>query len=298
MCWKAALGGYRWQHEVGRQPFMTGGVSASTECADINNDGHLDLLTGEIVHPDVGPAADRAALLVNTGAPDVVFDRRAAESVGLGRPFLDQGRDEGVMNSTVLDFDNDGWVDVYWSSSAYPINEGLLYHQDAPLQFSQVEFEDAFRHYHSHGVQPVDLDRDGDLDLVVGALAAYCGPDWFDIPCWDPPTTRIYENLIGNRQNWIQLTLEGGPMTNRAAIGARVEVTAGGVTQTQEIDGGHGRYTTQRDMTLHFGLGAECEAEVVVRWPDRALTEQRFAVGAGYGYRVRQGDPPETIRDR
>ena len=296
--WKAALGGYRWQHQFGREPFMTGGVSASTECADLNNDGHLDLLTGEIVHPDVGPAADRAALLVNTGAPDVTFERRTSESVGLGRPFLEQGRDEGVMNSTVLDFDNDGWLDVYWSNSAYPINEGLLYHQDAPLQFSRVDFDDAFRHYHSHGVQPVDLDRDGDLDLVVGALAAYCGPEWFDVPCWDPPTTRIYENVVGNRQNWVQLTLEGGPMTNRAAIGARVSVTANGFTQTQEIDGGHGRYTTQRDQTLHFGLGAACEAEVTIRWPDQALTTQRFTLGAGYGYRVLQGEAPVAIRGR
>ena len=71
-------------------------------------------------------------------------------------------------------------------------------------------------------------------------------------PCWDPPTTRIYENLVGNNQNWIQLSLEGAPGTNRAAIGARVSVTAGGVTQTQEIGGGRGRYSTQADMTLHF----------------------------------------------
>jgi hypothetical protein len=293
--WKAALGGYRWDHNYGREPFMTGGVSASTECADINNDGHLDLLTGEIVHPDIGPAADQATLLVNTGETNVTFERQDHNAIGLGRPFLVVGKDEGVMNNTVLDFDNDGWPDIYWSNSAYPVNEGLLYHQDAPLEFSQVSFADGFRHFHSHGVQPVDLDRDGDLDLVVGALDAYCGPEWGGNPCWEPPTVRVYENVIGNQQNWIQLSLEGGPGTNRAAIGARVEVTSNGVTQTQEIDGGHGRYTTQRDMTLHFGLGAACQAEVTIRWPNLALGEQTFTVGAGYRYIVMENQDPTAV---
>ncbi len=291
--WKAALGGYRWQHQFGRELFMLGGVSASTECADVDNDGHLDLLTGEIVHPDVGPAADRAALLRNSGEPDVRFERLNNEEVGLERPFLAQGRDEGVMNNTVFDFDNDGWPDVYWSNSAYPINEGLLYRQVSPLAFERVDVADAFRHNHSHGVQAVDLDRDGDLDLVVGALDSYCGPQWFGTECWDPPTTRIYENVVGNRQNWLQVRLEGGARTNRAAIGARVQVTTpDGVTRTQEVDGGHGRYTTQRDLTLHFGLADACEAEVTIRWPDQTLTTETHTLAAGYRYDVVQGQAP------
>ncbi|MEC9071192.1 MAG: VCBS repeat-containing protein, partial [Myxococcota bacterium] len=97
--WWNALGGYRWDHAYSREPFMLGGVSASAECADINNDGHMDLLTGEIVHPDIGPAADQATLLVNTGELDVRFERQDHNAIGLGRPFLGQGRDEGVMNN-------------------------------------------------------------------------------------------------------------------------------------------------------------------------------------------------------
>ena len=295
--WKAALGGYRWDHAYSREPFMTGGVSASTECADVNNDGHMDLLTGEIVHPDVGPAADQASLLVNTGEDNIRFVRQDHDAIGLGRPFLAAGRDEGVMNNTVFDFDNDGWQDIYWSASGYPLNEGLLYRQDAPLSFTQVLFEDAFRHYHSHGVQAVDLDRDGDLDLVVAYLDSYCGPDWGGNPCIDPPLTRIYENLVGNLQNWVQLKLVGGPGTNRAAIGARVQVTTpDGVVRTQEVDGGHGRYTTQRDLVLHFGLAEHCEAEVSVRWPDLGLTTETFTLPAGYLYEVRQGTAPAPIQ--
>ena len=39
-----------------------------------------------------------------------------------------------------------------------------------------------------------------------------------------------------------------------------VEVSAGGVTQTQEVGGGHGHYGIQNDRILHFGLGEACEA--------------------------------------
>ncbi len=73
-------------------------------------------------------------------------------------------------------------------------------------------------------------------------------------------------------------------------------MTANGVTQTQEVDGGHGRYTTQGDLTLHFGLGAACEAEVTIRWPDQSLTEQSFTVGAGYRYTVKQEEAPIAVQ--
>ena len=36
---------------------------------------------------------------------------------------------------------------------------------------------------------------------------------------------RFFENIYGDRNNWIQLLLVGGPGTNRSAIGARAIVS-------------------------------------------------------------------------
>jgi hypothetical protein len=43
---------------------------------------------------------------------------------------------------------------------------------------------------------------------------------------------------------------------------------------------------------LTFGLGAACEADVEVRWPDAALTTETFRVSAGHRFRVRPGVRP------
>ncbi len=291
---KAHFGGvYRWDHNFSREPFFTGGVSASTVCADVDNDGHMDLLTGEIKHPDTGQSSDRGELLINTGEPDVRFDRPGLAATGLDRHYVAEGMDEGVMNNAVFDFDNDGWQDVYWSVSGYPFNRAHLYRQARPREFEQLDESDFFEHSQSHGVQAVDLDRDGDLDLVVGHIAVYCDAP-FNSTCYDPPLTRVFENVVGARNNWLQVRLQGdGTTTNRTAVGARVEVTtADGVTQTQEVDGGHGRFSTQRDATLHFGLGEHCAADVVVRWPNRALTTESATLPAGWRFDWSQGSAP------
>lgn len=50
------------------------------------------------------------------------------------------------------------------------------------------------------------------------------------------------------------------------AIGTRVEITTGGLTQTREVRSGDG-YLSQRDLTLHFGIGDYEQVDsIVVRW--------------------------------
>ena len=46
-----------------------------------------------------------------------------------------------------------------------------------------------------------------------------------------------------------------GTKSNRDAMGARVKLDAGGITQLREIAGG-GSYLSQSDLRAHFGLGA------------------------------------------
>lgn len=66
--------------------------------------------------------------------------------------------------------------------------------------------------------------------------------------------------------NWVELHLVG-VRSNRSAIGARVTVTANGVSQTQEVRSG-GSYLSQSDFRLHFGLGGAREVNRIdVQWP-------------------------------
>jgi len=285
----AGFGGmYRWDHAYGRDPFRLGGNSGTTVCADVDNDGDMDLLTHEIVHWDVGPPSDPAELLVNTGVPEVVFDRPGNDVTGIVRVDLTSYWNHGDMTGAVFDFDNDGWQDVYIGASDYPDNWALLFHQDEALSFSLVDTDDYFLHYRAQGNVVADFDRDGDLDLIVGHSRMRC--DIEPEECQPDSQIHIFLNQTGAGTNWLQIHLEGAAGTNRAAIGARVQVTAGGVTQTQEVDGGHGQGGLQRDLVLHFGLGEACEAEVSIRWPNAALTTQTLSLHGNARYHVLQGE--------
>ncbi|MDP6944773.1 MAG: CRTAC1 family protein, partial [Myxococcota bacterium] len=290
----AAFGGYRWNHATGREPFNLGGNSATTVCADIDNDGWVDLMTGEIVHWDVGTSSDPAEILLNTQDPAVHFTRPGNDVTGLTRVDEYEGWDHGDMTAAVFDFDNDGWQDIYIGSSDYPGNKALLYHQTAPAQFQPVALEDYFLHYRAHGVAIADFDRDGDLDVVAGHSLMRCegfpGDD-----CGPTPQIQLYENQVSETTRWLQLHLTGAEGTNRAAIGARVEVSAGGVTQTHFVDGGHGHFGLQRDLTLHIGLGQACEAQVTVHWPDRAGSMETFTATANQRLEVVQGAAPVEV---
>ena len=83
---------FRWRHGSDRQPHRLGGNSGQTTCADVDNDGDMDLLTSEIVHWDVGSSSDPSELLLNDGRG--VFTRPGNELTGLQRSY---DRTEGAV---------------------------------------------------------------------------------------------------------------------------------------------------------------------------------------------------------
>lgn len=282
---------YRWSHTNGRQAFSLGGVTGTTVCTDVDNDGHLDLINYEIVHSDTGLNSDPTQVLFNHGVVPISFERPGVEATGLTRTDEGVFWDHGDMTGAVFDFDNDGWPDIYIGAAEYAGNRALLYRQVAPRRFEELAVEDFFEHFRAHGVAVADFDRDGDLDILVGHSRFRC--EGFEgTECAPTNQVQLFENLVGNHHRWLQIRLEGAQGTNRAAIGARVRVTANGMTQTQIVDGGHGRFGLQRDPTLHFGLGTACSADVTITWPDASRTEQSFTVEPDQRLKVRQGEMP------
>ena len=79
-----------------------------------------------------------------------------------------------------------------------------------------------------------------------------------------------------------------GVKTNRDAIGARISVKAGGLTQIDEVRSG-GNYLSSSDVRVHYGLGgASVIDQVEIRWPDGSVERLR-ALAINREYTVRQG---------
>ena len=283
---------FRWRHSTDREPWRLGGNSGGTICGDVDNDGRLDLLTSEIVHWDVGRNSDESELLFNTGETPLRFARPGNDATGLARRKPAGSWDEGIITVNLLDFDNDGWTDIYLGGTDYPTNRGLLYHQARPRQFEKVLSSKGIDMLRAHGSAVADFDRDGDLDLVVGHSRMRCGQTG---ECLSPPVIGFFENQLADNSNWVQIRLVGGAASNRWAVGAQVKVTADGTTQLQELGAGQGHFGNQNDRLLHFGLGQACTAEVEIRWPDANLSIQHVALQSGYRYEISQGQKPKPL---
>jgi tetratricopeptide (TPR) repeat protein len=109
------------------------------------------------------------------------------------------------------------------------------------------------------GLAIADFDNDGDLDVYISNQ----GQDG-----------ALYRNQIGNLSSWLQVELTG-TNCNRDAIGARVRVVAGQLSQIRELDGGNGDHS-QCPYRLHFGLGNHSRIDLVeIRWPTGFVEERR-----------------------
>lgn len=283
-----------WRKDYNDQPWRLNGNTFSIACGDIDNDGDMDLYTAEIHHPDVGTASDVSEMLVNnsTAGGALNFTRPGRDSMGL-TPGSTPDTDEGGLASALFDFDDDGRLDAFLGASDYPQQFGWVFHQNATgtgTTFTEVGTVAGFHHACPHGMAIADFDHDGDQDVIVGSSTARdCAMRWRN-----GNELRVYENTA-SEANWtsIRLVGRGAGGANRSAIGARVRVTAGGVTQTREINGVWGHFSGEgTELPAHFGLGANCTIDrVEVRWPDAAGTIQTFTnVVANYRIELREGD--------
>jgi hypothetical protein len=272
------------------QPQSLGGNTFCYACGDFDNDGDLDLYESNIRHPDVGSSSDPSEVLVNDGSG--TFTRPGRDAMGLAPPVDLAATEEGGQQDATFDFDNDGRLDLYLAGSPYPHNRGWLFHQRAQgtLQFEPIGADAGFDHACANGAALADLDHDGDLDLVVGTYGCN-DPNSLppgESPDYAPPQNqpvRLYEN-VSNENDFVSIRLvgRGAGGANRFGVGARVRVTAGGVTQTRVLQGSSQNVSFEPEA--FFGLGDACDIDrVEIRWPNASLTTQ-VVTGVLANYRV------------
>jgi hypothetical protein len=199
-----------------------------------------------------------------------------------------------------VDLDNDGWLDLIGvNGHVYPqvntLQSGARYKEPKVLSMNLGNgmFCDASEQAGpalleprvSRGLAIGDLFNDGTMDVVVEDLTG-------------APVILRNIGLQGSvpARHWVSFEL-AGTKSNRLAIGARVKITAGGVTQTEEIHSG-GSYLSQNDLRVHFGLGAVKNIESVeIRWPSGKI-ETMKDLDADKFYSVLEGQgivPREKI---
>ena len=200
-----------------------------------------------------------------------------------GGQFQDLGFDSGLARDTMpfvgwgtalIDFDGDGWPDNFVANGHVDDNLRLFGRMSDDVQPAllflnlggkgfRLATRDAGPYFDARhvgrGAAFGDLDDDGDVDIVVSHKD---GP---------PALLRNDTPMRGNA--WIRLELRG-TKSNRDAVGARVEVVAGGRTIHRQRKGGCS-LESANDPRLTIGLGrVEEVASLVVRWPSGAVTKR------------------------
>ena len=176
--------------------------------------------------------------------------------------FINKALETNTLDSTgwgiscnAGDIDNDGFEDFFVSNGfSSTSTQSLLFRNNNGVNFQDITSSVLGNlTWDGRGVAFADYDNDGDLDIC---LTGGVGVD-----------TKLWRNDSVNSNNWVILKLEG-TTSNRSAIGARVEITAGGQTLVKEVSGGAGRGSFN-SLPVEFGLGtASTISNVKVRWPN------------------------------
>ncbi|MYB96337.1 tetratricopeptide repeat protein [Candidatus Poribacteria bacterium] len=226
-----------------------------TAFGDWNNDGWFDLT--------VTNYAQQTNTLYHNNADGFFTDATATtKTAQLTYPYLDWA-------TVFIDYDNDGYQDLFVANGHLHENlaelgqqgtygqRNLLFRNNYNGTFTEIsetlghgmKLEDV-----SRGATSADYDSDGDIDIVV--TNSNTAP-------------RLLRNDGGNQKNYLQIRLIATKGTTDA-IGSRVKITTGELTQTREVRSGDG-YLSQRDLMLHFGVADYAQIDSIeIQWQSEA----------------------------
>jgi hypothetical protein len=226
---------------------------------DYNNDGAFDLYVANEGMSD---------LLYRCSGP---FQLTRVTGTNLG----DTGFGRGVV---WVDFNNDTFLDLYVVRNG---QTDLLLLGDGAGNFERVPVGPAEADGPGNAVACGDMDGDGDVDVFISREGA---------------SNALLINELADGNRWIKLQLTGAGF-NTCAIGARIVLSADGVSQTRMVTSGSG-YLCNNALDPHFGLGASTTVDQIeIFWPDGtyqvvgpAFSNQTLAI-------VQGEDPASTVDD-
>lgn len=240
---------------LGIERSWAGGHSIGAAWGDLDNDGLFDLFSGNFSH--------RGEYWGNDGIqPESDFFRNRGPDFNYY--FEDKGTcgvvwQESFASPTLGDFDNDGFLDLYFTT-VYSPNVCVLYVNNGDWTFSNASIDSNLRAIigttATYQGAWADFDNDGDLDLISGGI--------------------LMRNT-GNDNHWLKIRPVGTGRINAMALGTQVRLKSGTSTYTRQVESATGQGNCN-DHTLHFGLGSNpsLPLEMTVLWTDG--TEQKMLV--------------------
>ncbi|MEP7270930.1 MAG: CRTAC1 family protein [Acidobacteriota bacterium] len=248
--------------------------SMGVSIGDYDRDGRLDLVVTNF--------SDQYNTIYHKNEDGTFTDvSRATRTADLSGPYVGWG-------TKFFDYDNDGWLDLLVANGhVYPQIEGaypggmyrqrkLLYRNLRDGTFEEIAAKVSpgmTERRASRGAAFGDYDEDGDVDVIVNDLDG---------------APMLLRNDGGNTAgHWISVKLIGA-QSNRNAVGARITLKAGGLTQIDEVHAGDS-YLSHSDWRVHFGLGAaKTVDEISVRWPSGTV-QKVTKVAADRVVRITEG---------
>jgi enediyne biosynthesis protein E4 len=247
--------------------------SMGVDFGDYDHKGRLDLIVTEFV--------DQSDTLYHNNGDDGFADVSWHSGIGQpSHPYVGWG-------TGFFDMDNSGWLDIFVANGhVYPQVDSIpsAAHYRQPMLLFRNKHDGTFEEIGNavgfsemplrsrRGVAFGDINNDGCVDIVT-------------LNVGETPSLLLNHCQNGNHRALFRLL---GTKSNRLAIGARVTVKAGGVTQFSEVKGGSS-YISQNDLRQHFGLGKNSTMdEVTVRWPN-GESETLRDVPADFIYTIVEG---------
>ncbi|NNE14916.1 MAG: VCBS repeat-containing protein [Saprospiraceae bacterium] len=182
---------------------------------------------------------------------------------------LDSHNDLVISNGLLRDLRNNDFINTNLSSGNFSVNKhnftevlsripstpisNFIYKNHGQLNFEDISTEAGFSQKgFSTGMAYGDLDKDGDMDLVINNTNAIAS---------------IFENKTadGPSNNFIKIKLKG-PQENTSGIGAQIKVYFDNQVQSSTINNCRG-YMSSSEMIAQTGLGKSNVVDsVTVQW--------------------------------